>query len=258
MKSETKVGLLVIATAVLLVIFAMLMGVVSPFSSSRTLHVVYNYAGGIDRGSPVRVMGITVGKVRSIEFDPNFRTPEGEEVKLRLTISVDPKAWSSLRKDSKFYINMAGVIGEKFLEISPGSMESEPLVDGQVVRGEDPPRVDQLISQSYGLAGKIIELVEKNEGSVSNMIQQLDKLTTNFNKTLVLLDKTSKNKDVARLVDNAIQITDDLAYLTRSLRSKKAEDTYDLVHKLLFRLEPLDGPTIRKFLQEEGVRARIL
>lgn len=258
MRTETKVGILAVGAAALLLVFAMMMGALSPFLRSHELHVVYNYAGGIDTGSPVRVMGITVGKVRSIEFDPGYRTPEGEEVRLRLTISVDRKAWSSVRRDSKYYINMAGVIGEKFLEISPGSAEAEPLRDGDVVRGEDPPRVDQLISQSYGLAGKIIELVEKNEGSVSNMIQQLDRLTTNFNKTLVLLDKTSKNKDMVRLLDNAIKITDDLAHLTGSLRSKKAEDTYELVHKLLFRLEPLDAAAIRKFLQEEGVRAKIL
>ena len=258
MKTEIKVGVLAVAVVALLFVFALMMGVLSPFSSSHEPHVVYNYAGGIDTGSPVRVMEITVGKVRSIDFDPGYRTPEGEEVKLRLAVSVSKKAWASVRKDSRFYINMAGVIGEKFLEISPGSVDAEPLQDGAVVRGDDPPRIDQLISQSYGLAGKIIDLVEKNEGSVSNVIQQLDRLTTNFNRTLTLLDKTSKNKDMVRLLDNAIKITDDLAYLTGSLRSKKAEETYELVHKLLFRLEPLDAAAIRKFLQEEGVRARIL
>ncbi|MBX2988197.1 MAG: MCE family protein [Bdellovibrionaceae bacterium] len=257
MKTETKVGLLALAALILVLVFASMMGSLSPFSRGRSLDVVYNYAGGIDEGSPVRVMGINVGKVRAIRFEPGFKMPDGEEVKLRLTISVDQKAWSSIRTDSRFYINMAGVIGEKFLEISPGSLDQPEFADGAVVRGEDPPRVDQLISQSYGLAGKLINLLEKNEGSVSNVIQQVDRLTTNFNKTLSLLDKTSKNKEMARLLDNAIKISDDMAYLTGSLRSKKAEESYHLMHKLLFRLEPLDGPAIRKFLQEEGVRARV-
>lgn len=258
MKVETKVGLLALASFALIVVFAYLMGFISPFSNSKDLNVMYNYAGGIEEGSPVRVMGIKVGKVKSIHFDPGYRMENGEEVKLRLTITVDKKAWTSVRKDSKFFINLAGVIGEKFLEISPGSSEAEEFSNGAYVRGEDPPRIDQLISQSYGLAGKIIDLVEKNEGSVSNMIQQLDRLTTNVNKTLALLDKTSKNKDVSRLVDNAVKISDDMSYLTGNLRSKKAEETYELLHKLLFRLEPLDGPAIKKFFQEEGVRARIL
>lgn len=257
MKVETKVGLLAFVSAMLVVFFAYLMGFISPFSNTRELNVMYNYAGGIEEGSPVRVMGIKVGKVKSITFDPGYKSATGEEVKLRLTITIDKKAWTSVRKDSRFFINLAGVIGEKFLEVSPGSLEAGELNSGDYVRGEDPPRIDQLISQGYGLAGKILEMVEKNEGSVTNTIQQLDRLMTNFNKTLALLDKTSKNKEVGRLLDNAVKISDDLAYLTHGMRSKKAEETYDLVHKLLFRLEPLDGPAIKKFFQEEGVRARI-
>jgi phospholipid/cholesterol/gamma-HCH transport system substrate-binding protein len=258
MKVEYKVGLLALLSFVLVIFFAYLMGFVSPFSSTRELHVMYNYAGGIEEGSPIRVMGIKVGKVKSITFDPTYKMANGEEVKLRLIISVEKKAWTSVRKDSKFFINLAGVIGEKFLEISPGSTDAGEFMNGETVRGEDPPRVDQLISQGYGLAGKLIELVNKNEGSVSNTIAQIDKLTTNFNKTLSLLDKTSKNKEMARLLDNAIKISDDMAYLTNGLRSKKAEDSYELMRKLLFRLEPLDAAAIKKFLQEEGVRARIL
>jgi len=258
MKIETKVGLLALVAVILIVVFAYMMGLISPFSNTRELNVMYNYAGGIEEGSPVRVMGIKVGKVKRITFEPGYKSPQGEEVKLRLEITVDKKAWPTIRKDSKYFINLAGVIGEKFLEISPGSTESSELDNGDYVRGEDPPRIDQLISQSYGLAGKIIELVEKNEGSVSSVISQVDRLMTNFNKTLSLLDKTSKNKDMARLLDNAIKISDDMAYLTGELRTKKSQDTFSLVHKLLFRLEPLDGPALKKFFQEEGVRARVL
>lgn len=257
MKVETKVGLLAVGSILLVVIFAYMMGLISPFSDSYNLNLMYNYAGGIEEGSPVRVMGIKVGKVRKITFSPDFKTEKGEEVKLRIEISISKKAWSSVRKDSQFFINLAGVIGEKFIEISPGAQDAPELENNAYVRGEDPPRIDQLISQSYGLAGKIIEMVEKNEGSVTNTIAQLNTLVTNFNKTLILVDKTSKNKDISRLLDNAIKISDDVAYLTGGLRSKKAEDTYELLHKLLFRLEPLDGPAIRKFLQQEGVRARI-
>ena len=257
MKAETKVGILFLVTLVLLIGFAYVLGVLNPFGNRNTINVMYNFAGGIEEGSPVRVMGIKVGKVRRIEFDPAFKSNKGEEVKLRVQIEVDRKAWTSIREDSKFFINLAGVIGEKFLEISPGSADSAELVSGAVVRGEDPPRVDQLISQSYGLAGKIIEIVEKNEGTASNLISQVDKLMTNFNKTLVLLDKTSKNPGVSRLMDNSVKISDDLAYLTGQLRTKRAEETFNLIPKLLFRLENLDQAAIKKFLQEEGIRARM-
>lgn len=257
MRAETKVGLLFIATIAVLVGFAYFVGVLNPWSNSSHLNVMYNFAGGIDEGSPVRVMGIKVGKVSRIEFDPGYKSPRGEEVKLRIRIDIDKKAWGTIRQDSKFFINLAGVIGEKFLEISPGSAAASEFENGAFVRGEDPPRIDQLISQSYGLAGKIIEIVDKNEGSATNLIAQMDKLVTNFNKTLVLLDKTSKNPEMSRLLDNAVKISDDMAYLTGQLRSKKAEESFQLMHKLLFRLENLDKDAIKKFFQEEGIRARM-
>lgn len=259
MKIETKVGLLSICAVVLIFVFAYLVGLISPFSDSYELNIMYNYAGGIEQGSPVRVMGIKVGKVKSITFVPAYKMKAtGEEVKLEVKITVEKKAWASVRQDSRFFINLAGVIGEKFLEISPGTTDQPEFKSGDAVRGEDPPRIDQLISQSYGLAGKVIELVNKNEGSVGNIISQMDKLLSNFNKTLTLLEKTSKNKEMGRLLDNFVKISDDLAYLTSGLRSKKAEESYDLIHKLLYRLEPLDGPQIRKFLQQEGIKAKIL
>jgi phospholipid/cholesterol/gamma-HCH transport system substrate-binding protein len=258
MKIETKVGLLAFVAVVAVVLFGYWVGIYNPFTNQNRLHVMYNYAGGIEVGSPVRVMGIKVGKVESIEFKPDYKSPKGEEVKLEVTISIEKKAWKSIRTNSQFFVNLAGVIGEKFLEISPGASDAPEFTPDEIVRGEDPPRVDQLISQSYGLAGKIIEILEKNEGSVTNTIAQIDHLLTNFNKTLQLLDKTRNNKEIERMIQNMVVISDNVAYLTTELRGKKAEDTFELLHKLIWRLEPLDKEAIKKFFQQEGVRARIL
>jgi len=257
MRAETKVGILFLVTITGIIVFAFLLGLINPFSSRQQLYVMYNFAGGIEVGSPVRVMGIKVGKVTNIDFTPEYRHTDGEEVKLRITIELDKSAWPAIRKDSKFFINMAGVIGEKFLEISPGSLNETTITPGSYVRGEDPPRIDQLISQSYGLAGKVIELLDKNERTVVNVISQLDSLLNNFNKTLTQLDKVSKNKDVAKLLENTIQITNDVAYFTGRLRTQKAEETFSLIHRLLFRLEDLDAQAIKKFFQEEGIKARL-
>jgi len=257
MKIETKVGLLFFVALVLVLGFVFFISSFNPFSNSNTLDVTYNYAGGIEVGSGVRVMGIRVGKVESIDFEPGLKDESGEEVKLKIKISISKKAWPTVRKDSRFYINMAGIIGERFLEISPGSTTSEELQPGQLIRGEDPPRIDQLISQSYGLAGKIIDIVEKNEGNITQTIESLDKLVTNFNKTLEKMDKVSRDVEIGRILKNVDQISTDVAFLTKKLRSEDSQKTMDLVHRLLWRLEPLDGPAIKKFLQEEGIRAKL-
>lgn len=257
MKPELKVGIMFVAAIGLVVAFAFYLGAMNPFSNSNELWVAYNFAGGIEVGSPVRVMGIKVGKVREIKFDPEYKMPNGDEVKLLVRITVDKKAWPTVRQDSQFFINLAGVIGEKFVEISPGTMAKGEFNNGQTVRGEDPPRIDQLISQSYGLAGKILQMVQNNEGSITDTIRMMNDLVTNLNKLLAQVDKTASNKETAAIVKNLSTIMSDVAYFTQALRSEKGEKTIDLIQQLIWRLKDLDGPQIRKFLQDEGIKAKM-
>lgn len=257
MKSQTKVGILFLVALLGVVGFAYALGGLQIFSNAYELRVAYNFAGGIEVGSPVRVMGIKVGKVRSITFEPDFKMPDGEEVKLVATISIDKRAWTTLREDSEYYINLAGVIGEKFLEITPGTMAASELKPGQVVRGEDPPRIDQLISQSYSLAGKILEFVNKNEGSVIKTIDTLNKLVVNFDKALKQLEQTSKDADVHRVLKNVGILTEDMAFFSQKLRTPEGQKTMALINELIKRLEPLDGKAIKKFLQDEGIKAKL-
>lgn len=257
MKPETKVGLLFIIAFVLIAVFAYVLGAFNPFSNTNELNIAYNFAGGIEVGSPVRVMGIKVGKVKSIDFAPNQKMPSGEEVKLKIKITVDKSAWKTVREDSRFFINLAGVIGEKFIEISPGSSDKAELKSGQMIRGEDPPRIDQLISQSYGLAGKILEFVESNEGSVIDTINMMNKLVANLNNLLKQVDTLSKKGESKVLMKNLVSLTSDLAYFSKELRSSEGEKTLKLMKKLIWRLDGLDAKAIKKFLQEEGIKAKM-
>ena len=246
MKPEAKVGILFVTTLVVVLGFAYFLGVINPFSSSKELIVNYQFAGGIEVGSPVRVMGVKVGKVKSIDFNP------GNDVNLKITITVNNKAWKSVRKDSKYFINLAGIIGEKFLEITPGSANSDVLKSGTEVRGEDPPRIDQLISQSYSLAGKLLEIVNDNESSVVETITSINELTVNLASLLKQVNSTDKN-----FVKNLSVLTGNLAHFSSQLRTKEGKKTLTLLKDLIWRLKDLDGPAISKFLQKEGIKAKL-
>jgi phospholipid/cholesterol/gamma-HCH transport system substrate-binding protein len=257
MKPETKVGLLFLSAIGLVAVFAFYLGVLNPFSNNHELTVGYNFAGGIEVGSPVRVMGIKVGKVKEISFEPSNKMPSGEEVKLLVRIAIEKKAWKTIRKDSQYFINLAGVIGEKFIEITPGAADKEEVQPDSIVRGEDPPRIDQLISQSYGLAGKILELVEGNKVSVADTINMMNNLVTNLNSLLKQIDKTATKKDVGQIVQNLVVITSDMAYFSQQMRGQDGEKTIKLMKELVWRLDALDAKAIRKFLQEEGIKAKM-
>lgn len=274
LSNEAKVGALLSLTLVLAMVLAWLIGIQNPFESKTYFYVTYQFAGGIDVGSPVRVSGIKAGKVESIDF---FSTPSNNSsvsnkepgsateidgahaiVPVRLKISVNKNALFGIRKDSKFYINLAGIIGERYIEITPGTLQSPQLRTLETVAGVDPPRIDQLLSQSFDLAGKIKEIIDENKGDITKSIDLLYKLSGNLNKTLAWVDKSNLFKtDLQKLIENLIAITTDVRIITDKTHTPEGERTLKLLHDLLLRLEPLDAPTIRTFLQKEGIRARI-
>jgi phospholipid/cholesterol/gamma-HCH transport system substrate-binding protein len=266
LSNEAKVGFLLFATLVLTVVFAWLMGASNPFKRTVTFYVDYNFAGGIEVGSPVRVAGIKVGKVERINFfvpdSAKFSAPDAKPTEfltpLRIKVSVSKEAAEGVRKDSKFFINIAGIIGERYVEVTPGSISSPKLGEGEIMRGVDPPRIDQLISQSFDLAGKIKQVIEENEGDITKSIKLLYELSANINKTLGYIDRSKMFKtDLAQLINNLIEITGDVKVLTSKTRSDEGKKTLELMYKLLWRLDPLDHDAIQKFFQKEGIRTRL-
>ncbi|MBI4042200.1 MAG: MCE family protein [Deltaproteobacteria bacterium] len=268
---EAKVGLLFCSALVLVALFTYFFGSYRPFSRNYRLQVVYNYAGGLEVGSPVRVSGIKVGKVTKIEFFvPDAKTaPENQSrsAKLRVVLSIDSKARQNIRKDSQFFINVAGIIGERYVEITPGSVEKAVLNEGSTVAGIDPPRFDQLLSQSYGFFGELEALLKENKGSFSRAVAQLSTLIDSMHKTLAEVDSKTNRTRGESLMENLTLLSEDLRLLTSELR--KIQDKGNLagrldtlltrIDTLTTRAEALDKEAIRKFLQEEqlSVKAKV-
>ena len=93
-----------------------------------------------------------------------------------------------------------------------------------------------------------------------NTIKSLESLVSNLNKAMVLLDKATSKPQVAQLAEllaNLNQISGDVASVSGKLRGKEAKETIDLIHRLLWRLDDLDKAAIKKFLQEEGIKAKL-
>lgn len=257
MSSQTKVGILFVLAAAATIIFVSFLGRFSILGGYKTLTVAYNFVGGLEEGSHVRLMGVKVGKVTKVEFKPDYKDPSGEEVKLHIQIKVQEKAWTSIREDSKYFINMAGIIGEKYLEISPGSTKENILKEGQIVRGMDPPRVDQLISQGYALAGKILSVVENNEGSVTETIGSISDLVKSLNKVLQTVDKMTTDREYTGLIKQINVLSREMTTLLKDANGGNIQDILTSMKKLLGKLEKIEEKQIRQFLQEEGIKARV-
>jgi phospholipid/cholesterol/gamma-HCH transport system substrate-binding protein len=250
---EFLVGALVLGVVLLLAVFGWLMGALGPFHKEVRYDLLYAFAGGVEVGSPVRVAGVKVGKVEKIEFLAPSAEAEKDRAAIKLTIGVSQTAAPAVRKDSNFYINMAGIIGERYVEISPGSLGSEMLPAGASVRGIDPPRIDQLLSQGYGVFGRIQEFLEDNEKTLTEFLSNTNQLLTDANK---MMQGAEKGK-VFRLVDNLNSIAVDVKSLTKSLQQAQSKEFFDQITELVRRAHDIDKGALKKFLQEEGIRARI-
>ncbi|MFM8269480.1 MAG: MlaD family protein [Pseudomonadota bacterium] len=256
-RKEFWVGVLVLTSASLLLVFAWLLGIIQPLSPRFHFSVFYQFAGGVEVGAPVRVSGVKVGKVEKIEFFTadlsKTRTENLAGTSVKLRIGVEPEVKNLIRKDSKFYINIAGLIGERYIEITPGSDDSAVLENEAEVRGIDPPRVDQLLSQGYGVFGRVQDFLERNENTMQELLSSVHSLMTDTNEVLKKLDR----KKVSQLIENLNTVSSNFAVLSQQLRTPKSGKFIDQLADLVDRAHQIDKPTLQKFLQEEGVRARI-
>lgn len=250
--NEIKVGVLVFVALVLTALFLWLLGDYTPMASTYNLYVEYNFAGGVELGTPVRVSGIKVGKVTQIIFlDPSKVGERASETALRLKLNISKKVQNNIRADSKFYINQAGIIGERYIEITPGSANAPVLRPEAVVRGIDPPRFDQLISQSMGLFGELTDIVEQNRAGIEKGVNALGRAGETLDALLGRL--SPQDVETARRVINRLdRITSDLEVLMSDL-SEELTPTLRAVRRTLDTAQPLLKKSDRLVSQLDGL-----
>ena len=73
-------------------------------------------------------------------------------------------------------------------------------------------------------------------------------------------NKFLKHRDREKLyvlLDNMVAITADMKGFTHTLNDKKSREFFDQLAEVMARLHNVDKEALKKFLQQEGVRARI-
>ncbi len=115
-----------IATA--LVVF-FLDQVIPLFRRTYTVVAVFPTAPGLRTDSPVWVAGVEVGTIKDIQLLPPGDTLERVALDLQLRHSVADQ----LRRDSPVRLTSVQLIGEKVVELLPGSPGSPELHDGDTV-----------------------------------------------------------------------------------------------------------------------------
>ena len=93
-------------------------------------------AGGLKNGSSIEIAGVEIGRVSTVQL-ANY------QARVILSIRSDVK----LTEDSIASIKTRGLIGEKFVQISPGGSERMIKPGGKITEVEPPIDLEELLSK---------------------------------------------------------------------------------------------------------------
>ena len=274
---EFKVGLFTIIALLLLFVFIFTQTKKGQWRGYE-IGVTFDYIGGLDIGAPVRLSGVRVGEVRSIEILPEPMP----KVLIKLRLKRDVK----IGKNSRITIRTLGIIGEKYVEILPSS-EKEYISKGEIVEGVNPLSLEKFVTIGqdaiFNLNSILTDIkkltsdvkVQKNireilkETSIASkqmntVLRQLKTLSVSIDKTNKEIRKVIKENSpkIAKVLDN----TNTLVLTSKSEIEKtmgkirKFAETGEDVKRAIAKLENTTDKinTFFEKLQSEGLIAQIM
>ena len=149
---EIKAGIfLCIGLFVVMVTILFMGGTKSLFEKSVRLYVDVSDAGGLAKGAAVRSGGLKIGRVGDITFSENYEN-------VRVTMVIEKGYQGRIKEDSTVRFQTQGVLGDKFLEITGGSVDKPMLADGAVIAAEQGKDFNAVIAEGTSA----VQLLKEN------------------------------------------------------------------------------------------------
>lgn len=256
MKNEAKLGILAIVIIALFTWMMIVLGDVQFKKETYDVPIIFPYVGGLDIKSSVRLAGVKVGEVKSIELKDGVPF---------VVMEIDKGI--KIKKDAKITINTLGFIGSNYIEIGIGSPEAEvyPEEFKEPLHGEAPLNVGDImnlvdeVSTKFNeigdsitsLSEEIKVILQENKGHLSNTMENLSELSQSSKELIVKLNTLSdqlnetaknlntvydENRDtVNSTVKNVDQLVSELQETSESLKeiSKKIEQGEGTLGKMV-------------------------
>lgn len=137
--TELLVGIFMLAGIIAITFLALRLGDISLFNHDEyVIKAKFTSASGLREGAYVEMAGVTVGKVKKIEFDTkNYLA----------VVSMSIPGSILIPDDSIASIRTAGIIGDKFIKISAGGSEDMVEAGMEIVETEPSINLEELISK---------------------------------------------------------------------------------------------------------------
>ena len=229
--ANAKLGIFIFLGSTLLVVLIFLLGNKDQlFTSTFTLKAYFKNTEGLRNGASVRFGGIDIGAVKDIQI---LNDTTG---RVEITMRIKEEVKRFIKKDSRASIETEGLVGNKVVMISMGSVSAEEITDGGIILSKEPLSFSDIIEETQGIMAytkdmtknlaEIVQKVNQGEGTIGRILNddQLYNAATNLTNTA---DKnlTSISDDMKEV----LSLFDDLG--------KGVEDVVKNVNKIVARVD---------------------
>ncbi|HEY0838114.1 MAG TPA: MlaD family protein [Azospirillum sp.] len=198
--SYILVGSFVLALLAGLFVFSIWIAKVQLEQSRDTYYIFFTGSvTGLQTGSPVRYRGIPVGTVTDLRLDPS------NVGQVRVTVELQEE--TPIKVDSIAALEMQGITGGAFVQITGGTERSERLKDsehrGVPVIPSRPSTLSEVVESAPRLLARILELTNRaaellsndNQMALGETLQNVRTLTTHLATAANGLEKTLEKVD---------------------------------------------------------------
>jgi phospholipid/cholesterol/gamma-HCH transport system substrate-binding protein len=233
--AQVKAGILIICALLLFAGGVVVMGSKTKFFLPKgDLKVMMSDAAGLKVGAPVWLAGVDVGLVREIRFSHPHESNEVE-----ILLQVDRRALKKIGHDSRITIKTRGLLGEKYVDITPSQTVSEtPL---QTVYGTNVTRLDDVMVKAgtaFDRLNGLLDKMDKGEGTLGRFAKD------------------------PKLYDHLVNLTAELKIFAQSVNSgegtlgklNKSSEPYDRLIAILERAEE----TLKDIHSADGTLGRLV
>ncbi len=224
--AKLKVGIVVTLALLVLFFTVMFAGNIEKLFVPRVkIYAMFDDVKGLREGSPVWLLGVEIGSVKSITFTPRQ--------KIQVAMSVSSGALTYLKKDSMANILTLGLLGDKYVEINPGSQAAGGLKSGDTITGTTQIEIQD-----------IVETGQESIAGLSDFISMLEEILVKIEKGEGTVSKFLKDPSV---YDNLKRTTEDLSKLVKKVESGKGSISSLLNDDTLYRDVASSAEDIRHF-----------
>lgn len=247
-----KVGFFITGLLAVVMIFVVSMGKESSlFEGKSVITARVKNADKLKTGAVVELKGLSIGFVDEITIISD------DTVEILLSVRERDLKW--IKKDSKVNIANAGLVGDKYLEITPGSPETSSLnPEKDILTGEEGMDFKALANKGTEIANSTERIMQK----IDLLLEQVDAKKINsavegFSKSATHMGPAAEKMDkaMARLSSGLERLDDILARVQKGPGSAHGLIYDDGVHEDLRKL--LGGAernTVIKYFIRESIK----